>query len=296
MENTFQKTAMKITKRSMLLNFLLFVGKLSVGLLAHSGAMVSDAIHSASDVASTLIVMLGVRASAKESDKEHPYGHERMECVAAILLSVLLALTALGLGYTALMSIISGSYRNLPIPQVPALLAAGLSIGIKEWMYRYTEKAALSISSTALLADAWDNRSDALASLGTLLGVLGARLGFPITDALASLVICLLIAKAAVEIFRDATKKMVDTSCDSALEQELRSCVLNFEQVLGIHLLQTRVFGSRVYVDLEIGLDNNLSLQQAHDIAEQIHTAIEETFPQVKHIMIHTEPENAENI
>jgi cation diffusion facilitator family transporter len=288
----FQKTATRVSLVSIIGNIALSLFKLAAGILAHSGAMVSDAIHSSSDVVSSIIVIIGVRLSGKESDKEHPYGHERLECVAAIALSTLLFITGLAIGASAVKSIISGSWESLAVPGMLALVAAIVSIVSKEAMFWYTKINAMRIDSSALMADAWHHRSDALSSIGALVGIAGARMGYPVADAIASLVICLFIVKAAYDIFTDAIDKMVDHSCDQEVEQKLRECILADEGVLGIDLLHTRVFGNKIYVDLEIGADGSQSLNEAHAIAERVHDAIEADFPKVKHIMVHVNPVN----
>jgi len=290
MENNFEKTAMKVSFVSIVANVILSVFKLLAGILAHSGAMVSDAIHSASDVFSTIIVIVGIKVSSKKSDKEHPYGHERMECVAAIVLATILAVTGLGIGYSAITKILSGDYANLTIPGLFALVAAIVSIAVKEAMYWYTRINARKIDSSALMADAWHHRSDALSSVGALVGIAGARLGYPICDAAASLCICFFIGKAAYDIFTDAVDKMVDKACDEATENELRNCALAQEGVLGVDLLHTRVFGNKIYVDIEIRADGDRTLREAHSIAERVHDSIEEDFTKVKHIMVHVNP------
>ena len=259
-------------------------------MIAHSGAMISDSIHSASDVFSTLVVIVGIKMSGKKSDKEHPYGHERMECVAAIVLSTVLAVTGLGIGGSAAVKILSGGYENLKIPGVLALAAAIVSIAVKEGMYWYTRINAKKINSGALMADAWHHRSDALSSVGALIGITGARLGFPILDAVASLCICFFIEKAAYDIFKDSIDKMVDKACDEELENEIKTCVLQQKGVLGVDLLRTRVFGNKIYVDIEIKADGNVTLREAHSTAERVHDAIEKNFIKVKHIMVHVNP------
>ena len=289
-ENEFEKAAMKVSAVSIVANVLLSAFKLLAGILASSGAMVSDAIHSASDVISTVVVIIGIRLSGKASDKEHPYGHERMECVAAIILATILAFTGLGIGYTAVAKILSGNYGELTVPGVLALVAAVVAIAVKEGMYWYTRSYAKKSNSSALMADAWHHRSDALSSVGALVGIAGARLGYPVCDAIASLCICFFIEKAAYDIFKDAIDKMVDKACDEKLEDSLKNCALEQEGVLGVDLLRTRVFGNRVYVDIEISADGDASLRDAHKIAEHVHDAIEQSFSSVKHIMVHVNP------
>ncbi len=281
--------AMRVSAVSIGANLVLTVFKLAAALLAHSGAMLSDAVHSASDVFSTFIVIIGVNLAAKDADEEHPYGHERFECVAAVLLAVVLALAGVAIGRAAL-ALLFGGAAGVPVPGVLALAAAAVSIAVKEAMYRYTRRTAKAIDSGALLADAWHHRSDALSSIGALIGIAGARLGYTLLEPAASLVICLFILKAAYDIFRDATDKMVDHSCDEATEAALRRCAAAQPGVLGVDVLHTREFGSRIYVDMEIAADGDMPLRETHAIAERVHAAIEQEFPQVKHIMVHVNP------
>ena len=290
MEDSVMKKGMQVSLVSIVVNMVLALFKLLAGIIASSGAMISDAIHSASDVFSTIIVMVGLKLAAKKSDREHPYGHERLECTAAILLAGVLAMTGLLLGYGAVKDLWSGAAGAVPVPGILALIAAVVSILVKECLFQYTKKYAKALNSSALMADAWHHRSDALSSIGALVGIAAARLGFLQGDAIASIVICLMILKAAYDIFKDAIDKMVDKSCDDAFEAQLRDFILGQEGVHGIGMLHTRLFGNRVYVDLEITIPGETSLNQAHAVAEQVHHAIESTFPTVKHIMIHTEP------
>ena len=141
------------------------------------------------------------------------------------------------------------------------------------------------------MADAWHHRSDAFSSVGALIGIAGARMGYPIMDAIASLVIFVFIAKAALDIFKDAMDKMVDHSCDELTEQDIYQCVMQHDEVLGIDLLQSRIFGNKIYIDLEIRVNASYTLEKAHDIAEDVHEDIEKNFPKVKHVMIHVNPE-----
>lgn len=284
------KIAFRVSIVSIIVNLLLSAGKLVAGIVAQSGAMISDAIHSVSDVFSTIIVMIGVKMSSKEADKEHPYGHERMECVAAIILAMVLMATGILIGYDGIEKIIYVSVADLTIPGFPALIAAIISIIVKEMMFWYTRYHAKIIDSGALMADAWHHRSDALSSVGALFGIVGARMGFPVCDPLASVIICIFIGKAAIEIFQDAVNKMVDHNIGEELEDEIKKQILNNKGVDKIDLLRTREFGNRIYIELEISVDGKLSLIDAHEIAKEVHDDIEKTFPKVKHIMIHVNP------
>ena len=162
----FQKVANRVSMVSIVGNIALALGKLLAGIIAHSNAMISDAVHSASDVFSTIVVIIGIRLASKESDKNHPYGHERLECVAAIVLAMVLFITGLGIGMEALKNILSGNYNELQIPGMLALIAAIVSIVSKEAMFWYTKINARRIDSSALMADAWHHRSDAFSSVG----------------------------------------------------------------------------------------------------------------------------------
>ena len=220
MENLqLEKTAIKISIITIIINLILSVFKLLAGILGSSFALISDAVHSASDVFSTIIVIIGVKISAKKPDKNHPFGHERFECVAAILLAVVLFATGAGIGYSGVCSLIDGSYKNISIIGVLPLVAAIISIAVKEGMFWYTYLAAKKINSSALKADAWHHRSDALSSVGSLVGVVGAMCGVPVLDTIACIVICLFIFKAAIQIFIDAIKKMTDEACDEKTQK-----------------------------------------------------------------------------
>ncbi len=271
-------------------NILLAAFKLFAGIFGKSGAMVSDAVHSLSDVFATLIAWIGVRLSRRAEDAEHPYGHERLECVASLLLGLILAGTGIGIGWSGIRKL-SGEGGSIEIPTLLPLIAAVISIVVKEGMYQYTMHYAKALDSAAFKADAWHHRSDAISSVGSFIGIGLAKLGLPFMDPVASIIICLLILKVAFDISRDAVYKMLDTSCDNAFEQRLRTFIGSQDGVGRIDLLRTRQFGNRIYVDLEIAVKPDISLREAHGIAERVHSAVEQEFPNVKHVMIHVNPE-----
>ena len=287
-QQDFQAAATKVSVISMATNVILTVAKFAAGVVAHSGAMISDAVHSASDIFSGLIVLIGVRISSKAPDDKHPYGHERFECVAALLLSGILALVGGTIGVNAVKDIIGGRVQEAP--GILALVAAVIAIVTKETLFWYTRGYAKKYRSTALHAEAWHQRSDALSSIGALIGIAGARMGVPVMEPIASLIIALFILRVAVRIFRDAIDQMVDHSASEETEAAFRETAMEQPGVQGVELLRTRMFGNRVYVDLEIAADPGLSLAAAHEIAERVHDAIEQTYPDVKHIMVHVNP------
>lgn len=285
--DNINKIANKVSINTIIVNIILSILKFVAGVIANSNAMISDAIHSASDVFSTVIVMIGIKFANKEPDKEHPYGHERLECITAIVLSMILFITGLGIGVDALDNIINRQTTDVQTPGILALVAAVISIITKELMYWYTRHYAKRVNSGSLMADAWHHRSDSLSSIGALIGIGFTMLGFHLMDSVASLVIFIFIVKAAYDIFKDAMDKLIDKSCDEDTEKQIYNHIIKNKDVIGIDVMRTRVFGNKVFVDVEILVDGNYTLNQAHSIAEEIHSSIEETFLNVKHIMVH---------
>ena len=221
-------------------------------------------MHSASDILGSLIVMIGAIFSNKAADASHPYGHEKLECIASILLGNILVLVGAAIGYTGITKIIHG--ETLAAPGMLALIAAVVSIVVKEALYWYTIAAAKRIRSVSLKAEAWHHRSDALSSIGSFAGVLGARLGVPILD------------------------RLVDRAADTDTVAAMRRTMLRTPGVVRVDDLKTRLFGSRTYVDAEIAVDGALPLRDAHAIAERVHHELEHDFPDVKHCTVHVNP------
>lgn len=282
--------AYRVSIISIILNIFLTIFKIVSGIIGNSQAILSDAVHSLSDVLSTIVVIIGIKVSSKANDKNHPYGHERFECVASIVLSFMLFYVGITIGLAGIRNIISNNYNNLKIPSLIALIASIVSILLKEGMFLYTKKWAKKINSDALLADAYHHRSDALSSIGSLLGVGGTMLGFTICDTVASLIICLFIFKVSIDIFRETIDKMVDKSCDDETINIITNDILDNKQVIQIDLLKTRIFGNKIYADIEIAVDKNLSLIDAHEIAEDVHNYLEKKHNNLKHCMIHVNP------
>ena len=293
--NEDERLAMIVNINCVIGNLFLCIAKLIAGFMANSAAMISDAIHSASDVFGTLIVMAGVKISNKGADDDHPYGHERLECVSAIIVAVILAVVGFGIGYSGIQKIFFNEASELEVPGTLALYAAVVSIVLKEAMYWYTRNAAIKLNSSAMMAAAWDHRSDALSSIGALLGIYGARCGYPILDPIASLIICLMIFHAAYEVFHDAMSKMVDQSCDEETNTRIAHLVSHVPGVEHIDSMTTRLFASKAYVDMEISVHDDVTLVEAHKISEVVHAAVEANFPYVKHCMVHINPVSEED-
>lgn len=291
MENNFNmKIAMRISVISIFMNIFLSIFKLIAGIIGKSGAMISDAVHSASDVFSTIIVMIGITFSEKRSDAEHQYGHERLECVSAIILAIVLGITGIGIGWTGIENIFFKSSDKLQTPTLLALIAAIISIIVKEGMYWYTILGAKKINSASLKADAWHHRSDALSSVGSFIGIFGSMCGIKFLDPLASVIIAVMILKAAYDIVKDALDKMVDKSCDKEIVEKMATLISNQDGVKHLDLIKTRLFGNRIYVDIEISADGDLTIKEGHKIAQNVHNKIESNFPLVKHCMVHVNP------
>ncbi len=286
-----ERIAYRVSIVSIIVNILLVAAKLFAGIFAHSNALISDAVHSLSDVIGTLFVIVGVKMSNKKADSTHPYGHEKMECLASIVLALILVITGLKIGSDALILIIHTLQGSaLVIPSALALYAALLSIVVKEWMYWYTLNAAKKINSSALKAEAWHHRSDALSSIGSLIGIGGAMLGFPICDPLVSILICLVIVKVAYDILSDAINKLVDRSLSAEQNEEIRQLILAIPGVTGVDMLKSRMFGAKFYIDVEISVCKDLSLEESHLISENVHQRIEAHFPDANHCMVHVNP------
>lgn len=285
----YERTTRKLAVVGIAGNCALTAFKLAAGILGNSAAMVSDAIHSLSDVLATAIAYVGTKIAQKAPDESHPYGHDRFECLASVLLGAILLATGCGIGYGGVTALLSGS-AGATAPGTIALVAAAVSILTKEAMFQYTRHHARRIKSSAFEADAWHHRSDALSSVGALIGIGASMAGFPAGDALASIVICLFIFKVAYEVVSGAVNNLLDTPCDPQVEASIRATIQSVPGIERIDLLRTRSFGSKVYVDAEVAIDGTITLEAAHDIVEQAHDQVEQDFPDVKHIMIHPNP------
>ncbi|MCI9565107.1 MAG: cation transporter [Eubacterium sp.] len=287
------KTAVRVSAVSIISNIILSLLKLIAGIVGRSMAMLSDAIHSLSDVFGSIIVIIGVKMSKKEEDRDHQYGHDRMECLASLALGAILFLTGTLLIYEGIKKIYVG--EDISTPGTIALIAAIVSIVAKEGMYWYTKIAADKIHSDALRAEAWHHRSDALSSIGSLIGVAGAMLGVKILDPVMAGIIGLVIIKVSYDIVKEAVDKMVDKACDDETVRAMEELVLNVEGVEGLDLIKTRMFGTKMYVDIEISADGDLLLKQSHEIAEAVHDNIEKQFADVKHCTVHVNPAGYEH-
>ena len=290
-EQNAKCVTMRISAVGVVCNVALTLFKLIAGIVANSAAMVADAVHSASDIVGSFVVMIGAVISNKAPDTEHPYGHEKLECIASVVLGNILVAVGALIGYNGILKIVSG--ETLTAPGTLALIAAVASIVVKEALYWYTILGAKKINSVSLKAEAWHHRSDALSSIGSFVGILGARLGVPVLDPIASVVICLFIFKVAYGIFRESIDRLIDHACCDETVEQMRETLAAVPGVLAVDDIKTRLFGSRTYVDVEIAADGALPLREAHAIAEAAHHTLEREFPEVKHCTVHVNPKDA---
>ncbi|PKL26853.1 MAG: cation-efflux pump [Spirochaetae bacterium HGW-Spirochaetae-2] len=282
------KTGVRISLISIISSILLSLLKLTTGIIGKSSALVSDGVNSISDVVSYTVVMGGVAASDREADSNHQYGHEKLESIVSVFLALVIFGTGVGIGLSGIRNI--GRVDTLAIPTLLPLLGAGFSIITKLLLWQLTTRAAKKTSLNSLRALATDHLSDVLSSTGALVGVVGARLGYPVLDPIASVIIALLIVKSAVEVFRSAISVLMDSSVDKNTKAQLENAILSNHQVQRIDLLRTRTVGAGFWVEVEICCCRHLRLHEAHDVAEEIHDRIEGKFPKVRHVMVHTNP------
>ena len=292
MEKDRLRIGIKVTNITIIINVVLSVIKILLGIIATSSAMIADGMHSFSDVVSSVGVLVGMKLSNKKADKEHPYGHERIESVTALFLSIMLFIVAIGIGYSGIKTIITKEYNT---PGILAIVGAIISIVTKEWMYFYTIKYAKMLNSASLKADAWHHRSDSLSSIGALIGIAGARFGLKILDPIAALIICILIIKVAFDICKESITQLIDESASDEKVNEITNKILNIEGVIKIDSLQTRKYDTKLYVDVEISVDGNLSVEEGHNIADKVHHTIEKD-QNIKHCNVHVNPCNVRNL
>lgn len=286
MEKSYNK-GIKTSIVTIVINMILTVIKLVAGVLGNSSAMVADGVHTLSDVLSTVVVMVGLKVSSKEPDKGHPYGHERFELVFSKLLSVFLIVTGIFIGVEAFKTLFSGDIKT---PGRVALFAAIISILAKEFMYRYTIRVAKDIKSVSMEADAWHHRSDALSSIGTFIGILGARLGLKILDPIAGIVVSFMVIKVGAGLYWKSIRGLVDESADEETIKKIRGLTYGVSGVKNISELKTRIFANKIYVDIDIEVDGCIRVYEGHDIAQKVHDEIENKIDDVKHCMVHVEP------
>lgn len=289
-----QHAIYRVTIVGAVLNLVLIIFKMLAGILGRSGAMVADAVHSLSDFVTDVIVLVFVRISNKPRDVDHDYGHGKYETLATALIGVLLFVVGVGVlagGCSSILAYLRG--ETLGQPGMVALWAAVVSVVMKEWLYRYTRAVGRRANSKAVVANAWHHRSDALSSVGTMVGVGGAILlgeDWRVLDPLAAVVVSVFILKVSVDLVRPCVDELLEKSLPEDMERDITRLVLSAGGVAHLHNLCTRRIGNNVAIEFHICMDGNLSLTEAHRTASHIEELLREAYGERTHIVIHVEP------
>ena len=287
MDNRFDE-ANKVTLLSILWNVILTIIKLLAGILGRSSSMIADAMHSASDIISSIGVLIGNKIAKTPNDKDHNYGHEKAETLVSFLLSLLLIFVSLKIGYDGFKSLFH--LNQVKIPTILPLVVSVISIVIKEYQYRITIKVANKINSPSLKADAWHHRSDALSSIAAFIGIGGSMLGFKALDPLAAIVVALFVAKVGFDILKDSANELMDSSISEDEESKIIEIAKNTAGVIHLDELKSRKHGAMAYLDLTICVNKNLTVFEGHEIASNLEKCLIESMRFIKGITIHVEP------
>lgn len=286
---TARREAVKVTLIGAALDLALGLLKIAVGLIANSFALVSDGIHSLSDLLTDGFVLAMARIAHEEPDAEHPYGHRRFETLGTIAIAAALFVVAGVICYDSLRRLWLG--EEAVVPGALALAAAALSIIGKEWIYRYTKAVALRLRSSMLLANAWHSRTDALSSIAVLIGLIGALLGFPWMDLVAAIAVGLMIAKIAWNLLAGSLRELVDTALPAEHVRAIREHILGLTGIDGVHSLRSRQHAGQTFLDIHVQVDSKISVSEGHYLGDRIIRSLKATFPDVTDVLIHIDPE-----
>jgi cation diffusion facilitator family transporter len=274
-------------------NLLLAVGKAIIGILSNSKALVADAVHSASDIVGSVAVLIGLRASQVPPDPEHPYGHGKAEPISAIIVSIIL----FAVGFEIAVKNVQAFFAPLVSPGMLAVYAALFSMLVKEWMFRYKYRMGKKLNSQALIANAWEHRSDVYSSLAALIGIggaiLGPRLGYPFLvylDPIAGLFVSGLVIYMAYQMLRESIHSTLDVVWDEEKSLELRETTAMVPGVLRVDELLAREHGHYVIVDVKISVNANITVEEGHRIGKQVKRMLLENFPNVHNVFVHINP------
>jgi cation diffusion facilitator family transporter len=275
-----------------IVDLLLGAAKVVVGLAAGSQALIADGIHSFSDLATDFLVLFAAKHAHRKADVEHPYGHGRIETVATVVLGISLVLVAIGISYDAARRLLEPEL--LFHPGLLALVVALVSVVSKEIIYQYTARAARRLRSKMLLANAWHSRSDAISSIVVVIGVVGTMAGFPYLDAVAAVVVALMIAKIGWDLLWKSLQELIDTALEPGEVADIRSTIMSVNGVRACHMLRTRHSGSDVLADVHILVDPVLSVSEGHQIGETVRRRLIDTNENVSDVTVHIDPEDDE--
>ena len=272
------------------LDGILALAKVAGGYFGHSQALIADGIHSFSDLITDLLVIVAARKASHQADREHPYGHGRIQTIATALLAASLALVASGIAWDAV-DRLRGSDTLLQ-PGWEALAIAAVSVVLKEGVFHYTMRSATRLNSSLLRANAWHSRTDALSSLVVIAGIIGAMLGLPWADSVAAIGVAALILYVAFHIGKESIEELIDTAVDPATQEEARQTIMAVPGVLGAHELRTRRMGSKVYADVHIRVAPFISVSEGHHIGDKVMKALKDRFERMIDVVVHIDPED----
>ncbi len=268
-------------------NILLFAFKLFAGIVGRSQAVIADAFHTASDAVTSIAVLVGFKIAKKPADKHHPFGHGRAESIAAKIVSLILILVGIKLVFDSAHILVDKSFQT---PGNIALLAAVISIIIKEITYRIVIKASKEINSSSLKADAYHHRSDALSSIAAVIGISGAKLGWTFMDPLAGIVVAGFIIKVGADVFHTAYDELMDAAPPEQLKREIEEIVLKTEGVKKVKRIMVRKSGIELFLEIIIGVDGEKKVKEGHDITNLVEKNIHHSMPYVRQVTVHVEP------
>ena len=289
-----EKGIYKVTLWGSFVNFVLLCIKFVAGILGHSSAMIADAVHSLSDFVTDVVVIVFVKISGKPQDEDHDYGHGKFETLATAVIGIVLFAAGVGIlvnSITSIINVLNG--KHLESPGMLALVAAIVSIALKEILFQYTVRKGKELNSKAVIANAWHHRSDALSSIGTFIGISGAIfLGdkWSVLDPVAAFIVSIFIIKVSFELIKPCVDELLEKSLPKEMEDKIVSIILSNQEVSLPHHLRTRYIGNNIAIEVHIRMNGSLSLREAHDITRMIETSLKEEFGEDTHIGIHMEP------
>jgi len=282
----------RITLWGVAVNLMLSVIKITGGLLGQSQALLADGIHSVSDLVSDAMVLLAVKHAGEDADEDHPYGHARYETLATVALGILLMGVAIGIAYDAVLRL--ESPEEIHVPALYTLIIAAISILSNEGLYHATRAVAKKIRSPLLEANAWHHRSDAVSSIVVLVGIGATYLGYPMLDAVAAILVALMIAKIGMDLSRQSLQELVDTALEPEMVEQIKQTILNIDDVRELHLLRSRRMGHNALVDVHIQVSPKLSVSEGHHISESVEKALIGKFDEINDVTVHIDPEDDE--
>lgn len=275
-----------------LVNIILVVIKLGAGFLGQSTALIADGIHSLSDLASDFFVIVAIKLGERKADYNHPYGHRRFETIATVLLGFWLNIIALGISWDAIERLLNP--ENLLIPSKNTIGIAMISILLNEWLFRYTKRISKITGSKLLLANAWHHRSDALSSIVVIFGIGSVLIGYPFADAIAAVIVAVMIAKMGFGLVWESINELVDSALPPTNIKEIKQFVQQIPGVIGVHLLRTRYMREDAYVDIHIVVNPRISVSEGHMIGDAVRVNLKTKFTDIVDILVHIDPENDE--